>query len=66
MIIYLLGTGGDALTTMCARGCEKIAQLCKANLCTLGMMMMGDHHHSEVSEDLGGFWRGGGMGVSME
>ncbi len=25
---------------MCARGCEKNAQLCKANLCTLGMMMM--------------------------
>jgi hypothetical protein len=45
---------------MCARGCEKNAQLCKANLCTLGMMMMGDHHHhSEVSEDLGGF---GGVG----
>jgi hypothetical protein len=40
MIIYLLGTDGDALTTMCARGCEKNAQLCKANLCTLGMMMM--------------------------
>ncbi len=43
MIIYLLGTDGDALESyyMCARGCEKNAQLCKANLCTLGMMMMG-------------------------
>jgi hypothetical protein len=48
MIIYLLGTGGDALTTMCARGCEKMLDCVKQSLHT------GDHHHSEVSLDLGG------------